>query len=122
MIKLFFMLLLMIPVSQAFGEGFILDSLPEAKQLSESTGKPILLIFGSTSCPHCHHLKDDLLSNKISGADQYILCYLNTNQDLKKEYSISMIPDSRIISKNKEVRSIKGYERSKYEKWLKNDR
>lgn len=110
---------MMLIASVSFGEGFILDSLSEAKKLSESTRKPILLIFGSESCPHCHHLKDDILGNKIPSADQYIVCYLNINKDLKKEYSISAIPDSRILKKDKEIATMKGYERNKYEKWLK---
>lgn len=109
----------MLMVSNSFGEGFILDSLTEAKKISESTKKPILLILGSESCPHCHHLKDDILDNKIPSTDQYIVCYLNINKELKKEYSVSIIPDSRILKKDKEIAAIKGYERSKYEKWLK---
>ena len=105
----------------ALADGFILDSLTEAKKLSESTGKPILLIFGTESCPHCEFLKNDLLDNKIPSADKFIICYLglDKNKDLKKEYSVSMIPDSRVVKKNKETSSIKGYDRTKYEKWLK---
>ena len=101
-------------------DGFILGSLAEANKLAESTGKPVLLILGTKSCPHCEFLKNDLLKSKISSADKFIICYLglDKNKDLKKQYSVSMIPDSRILKNNKEISSIEGYNRTKYEKWL----
>lgn len=103
-------------------EGFILSSIEETLQLSEETGKTPLIIFGSDDCRYCLKLKKDLLDNKIPEMDRYIICYVNikTNPEYKKEYKISLIPDSKILV-NKEVKySMTGYSLENYKKWLKN--
>jgi thioredoxin-related protein len=123
MIKiLLFILMLFISTAANATEGFIIDSLEEAQRLSDSTGKSVLLILGAESCFHCERLKTDILTDQIPDSDRYIICYLglDENPDLKKKYSVSMIPDSRILKKNKTITTIKGYDRTKYSKWLKN--
>ena len=102
---------------------FILTSLKDAEFLSESTGKPILLIFGTKSCKFCTELKSDLFSEPLKSAtDKYIICYLDLdeNQELKDKYNIGLIPDSMVIKNGKEISRLKGYTSKNYERWIKN--
>lgn len=115
----------MIPPLAYADNTFILDSIEDAQSLSEKTKQPVLLIFGADYCEYCVRLKQDIiLGNLSSGIDQYIICYINLtkNSDLIKEYNISNMPDSRIIKSNKEISSFKGYSKTKYLAWLKNDK
>ncbi len=106
-------------------DNFILDSLGEAVSLSESTKQPILLIFGADYCRYCVNLKKNIIDLELSPEiDKYIICYIDIkiHSDLKKQYSVSTIPDSRIIIDNKQQKSIIGYNRQKYISWLKYDK
>ena len=105
-----------------FADSFILNSLPEAQKLSQQTQQPILLIFGSESCNFCSFLKNDLDSVLKKDVENFIVCYLDIKSDpeLKKQYNVTLIPDSRIISNDKTVFSIKGYNQKNYKKWLEN--
>lgn len=105
-----------------FADTFILNSLAEAQILSKETRKPILLIFGAESCDYCSLLKNDLNSVLKKDVDNFIVCYLDlkSNPELKKEYNVSLIPDSRIISNGKINSAIKGYKSKDYRKWLEN--
>lgn len=106
-------------------EGFILNSIDEAKILSRTTERPILLIFGAEYCSYCVSLKQNILNLNLSPEiDQYIICYIDIkiHTDLKKQYSVSTIPDSRIIINNQETKSVIGYNQKKYRNWLKDDR
>lgn len=108
--------------STSYG-GFILDSLDEAKELSKSTKQPILVIFGSDNCSFCTQLKNDISNGQLTTAlDPYIICYidLKNNASYKEKYSISIMPDSRILSKDKETSKATGYTKEKYIQWLKN--
>lgn len=120
MIRLFLATILWFASSPILAEGFIIDSLQEAQKISESTNKPILVIFGTESCTYCGYLKRDILHNKLPETDEYIICSINIdkNENLQKEYKVSAIPDSRIFRRFKETGSIKGYDRPKYIKWL----
>jgi thioredoxin-related protein len=105
-------------------DSFILHSLTEANRLSATTKKPVLLIFGSESCRYCNMLKKDILIYELSPSiDKYIVCYIDTdkNPEFKNKYNVSVIPDSRILSHNKEIRKNKGYSKYKYIKWLNNE-
>jgi thioredoxin-related protein len=117
-----FALGLMLAVASA-NDSFVLTSFKDAKFLSESTEKPILLIFGTNSCKFCTELKSAIFVEPLKSAtDKYIICYLDLdeNPELKQEYDISIIPDSRIIKNNKQISGIKGYTASNYLKWLNN--
>lgn len=102
-------------------ETFIMRDIGDAQRISNSLNKPMLLIFGTDDCRFCNLLKDDILSFNLSPAiDKYIICYIdvNNNEDLKKKYDISVIPDSRIIFQDKTKSRIKGYSKNKYNEWL----
>ena len=104
-------------------DGFILDSLSEARLLSKRTNRPVLLIFGAEYCTYCSPLKSDILSHKLSPeADNYIVCYIDIKNmpNTKDEYGVSIIPDSRIYLDDMEVSSLKGYGIKKYRSWLQN--
>lgn len=101
----------------------ILSSLDNAKILSKETGKPILLIFGEDYCMYCVKLKNDLLSLNLSPeTDDYIVCYIDIKKHpgLKRQYGVSVIPDSRIIKDGVQIQSNKGYSVQRYRTWLKN--
>lgn len=105
-----------------FADTFILNSLAEAQTLSKETQKPILLIFGADSCDFCSLLKNDLNSVLKKDVDNFIVCYLDlkSNPELKRQYNVTLIPDSRIISNEKTNTVIKGYKQKDYKKWLEN--
>jgi thioredoxin-related protein len=101
---------------------YIVDSLPEAQQISSQTQQPILVIFGSDSCVFCDKLKTDINNQTlIEYIDPYIVCYVDLNEypQYKGEYKITIIPDSRILSNNKMVSKAQGYSKDKYIDWLK---
>lgn len=108
--------------SSVFADSFVLDSLTEAQKFSKETQKPILLIFGTDSCKFCSLLKNDLDSVLKKDVDNLIVCYLDLKSDpeLKKQYNVSLIPDSRIISNGKTNSVIKGYKQQEYKRWLEN--
>jgi thioredoxin-like negative regulator of GroEL len=98
--------------------------LDEAESLSKTTRKPVLLILGADYCAYCHKLKDDLLNTDLKDSvDSYIVCYIDIEKhhDLKAKYSVSILPHSRITKIDGSVRSIEGYSKTLYQKWLKND-
>ena len=102
-------------------DGFILDSIDATHRLSRETGKPILIIFGADDCKFCNALKQDILDNNLSPEiDKYIICYIDIkkNPELKNEYAVSVIPDSRILINGKETNRTKGYSKTNYMKWL----
>jgi thiol-disulfide isomerase/thioredoxin len=115
-------ILLLLFSATGFSDTFVLNSLTEAKNLSKKMNKPILLIFGMDSCNFCISLKKDLNSVLKKDVDNFIVCYLDvkSNQDLKKEYDINLIPDSRIILDEKTSSIIKGYRTKDYKEWLQN--
>ena len=100
---------------------FILDSFEQTNRLSQETNKPALIIFGSDDCKFCNLLKQDILDYKLSPSiDRYIICYIDIkkNPELKNEYDVSVIPDSRILINGKETNRTKGYSKTNYIKWL----
>lgn len=104
-------------------DSFMLDSIPEAEKLSQSTGQPILLVFGADYCGYCNKLKTDILDKKVGLAlNRYIICYvdLTKNSDYKEKYNISIIPDSRIIVDGKQVSKMQGYSRTDFTRWIEN--
>jgi thioredoxin-related protein len=122
-IYLLFILSTILTVASA-NDSFILTSVEEANQLSKETNRPALIIFGSDYCRFCESLKNDILSSKLTPhTDKYIVCYIDIkkNLEIKNQYNISTIPDSRIFINEKQKKKIIGYSKENYIKWLSND-
>jgi len=120
MMYLLFFIAILATVTSA-NDTFILNSIEETKRLSKLTNKPALIIFGADYCKFCNNLKEDILNNELSPIiDNYIICYIDikSSPELKTEYDISMIPDSRMFIDNKEISRIKGYNIKNYKKWI----
>lgn len=125
MMKMFLTIMIFIALASSLyaDSNFMLSSFDEAKLLSSETDKPILLIFGANYCNHCAALKKDIQSSQLSQmTDKYIICYVDIteNNDLKTEFGVSIVPDTRIINRGIQKHSIKGYNIQKYMLWLKN--
>lgn len=107
--------------SIASANDYILSSIDETLKLSQNSGKPALVIFGSENCKFCDLLKQEILDKNY--VDNYIVCYLDiskdTNKSLKDKYKIHIVPDSRIFINNIETNRLKGFEKNKYIDWLK---
>lgn len=125
MIKIIYLLFavgLLMTIASA-NDSFIVTSLKDAQELAYATDKKILLIFGTEGCPYCVKLKNELFTEPLKAAiDPYIVCYLDLdkNKELKQEYNIGMIPDSRILKNNREISRLKGYSKDRYVDWLNN--
>lgn len=101
----------------------IVDDLQVAQSLSESTGQPLILIFGAKSCAFCELLKKDIDDGYfLMQLDGTIVCYVDVTrrQDLIDKYKIKSLPDTRYIVNGDQRAYIVGYDRKKYEKWLSN--
>lgn len=101
----------------------MVNSLEDAMALSESTKMPVLVIFGADWCGYCKILKKEISSGEMNKElDNYIICYIDTdkNKDLKKEFNVRSLPDSRIFIDKKETSQYKGYDKNKYKKWIEN--
>lgn len=123
MVKIIYLLFFLAVLVTAIdaNEGFILDSIEEANRLSQSTNKPLLMVFGAEYCQFCNNLKQDIINGKLSPEiDPYIICYIDVknNTEAKTEYGVSLIPDSRIWINNREVSKNKGYSLDNYRGWL----
>lgn len=84
------------------------NSLEDAVVLQKSIEHDILLIFSSDKCTYCNILKKDLEDMNI---ENKIICIvdIDKNMNIKKQYRVSVIPDTRIISKGKDIKRIVGY-------------
>lgn len=94
-----------------------------AQSLSESTGQPLVLIFGAKSCMFCESLKKDISDGYfLMQLDGTIVCYVDVarRQDLIDKYKIKSLPDTRYIVNGDQRAYMVGYDRKKYEKWLSN--
>lgn len=99
-------------------------TLEEAVLLSESQNKPILVIFSAEWCKPCRRLKDDINFGKYNKELlNTIVCFVDIEdrQDLKQEYQIDTVPDSRILVDRIEKHRINGYNPNKYKQWLMNN-
>lgn len=111
----------------AYGENtYFAHSLEDAVALSESTGKPLLVIFSADWCKYCQVLKQELTDNDMQSAlDEYLICIVDVDErkDLKDEYKVQTLPDSRLLMKLKERSSFIGYSgKKKYLAWIRNAR
>ena len=101
----------------------IVDDLQVAQSLSESTGQPLVLIFGAKSCAFCGLLKKDIQDGYfLMQLDGKIVCYIDVTKEkeLRENYGIKSLPDTRYIVDGKQRAYMIGYDRKKYEKWLSN--
>lgn len=97
------------------------SSLEDSVALGESSSKPILIVFGAKWCIYCNKLKEDISNNLFNQElKDYIICYVDIDdrKDLKKEYNVTTIPDSRILKNKIEKSKLVGYIKPKYKKWL----
>lgn len=101
----------------------IMDDLNDAIALSESTDQPVVLIFGAKWCPYCVELKKAINNGNFARElDDKIVCYIDIDQhkDLKKEYGVKALPDTRYLVDKKEKTQIIGYGEFKFREWIKN--
>lgn len=84
------------------------DSLEDAVALQKNVQHDILLIFSSDKCVYCNVLKKELPDMNIQNK---IICIIDIdrNANLKKQYRVSIIPDTRIISDGTERKKLVGY-------------
>jgi thioredoxin-like negative regulator of GroEL len=124
MIKLLIVMIALICANNTYGsEQAFVSSLEDAIALSEDTKMPIILVFGADWCKNCVSLKQDIIKGDLLVVlDGFITCYVNIddNQELPKLYKVKNIPDSRIISGGIETKSLVGYNKTNYKKWLMN--
>ena len=103
-----------------------MNNYESAKKVSNDLGMDILLVFSADWCKYCNMLKKDLSSSVSKDELQdIIICTIDVdnNPKMKREYSVSSIPDSLFLSKNKIKSRRKGYnDLGKYLKWLKSNR
>lgn len=100
------------------------NTLEDAIALSESSNMPVLVVFSAEWCRYCSILKNDIDKGEYSKElDNHIVCFVDIDKrpDLKKEYEVISIPDSRILKKRIETKKIIGYDKVKYKRWLQND-
>jgi thioredoxin-like negative regulator of GroEL len=96
----------------------------DAIALSESSKMPVLVVFSADWCKFCSILKEDIDKGVYAKeTDKYIVCFIDIDQreDLKKEYQVSSIPDSRILKHKIEKSRLIGYDKIRYRKWLENN-
>jgi len=101
----------------------MVDNILDGIALSESSDQPLLIIFGAKWCPHCVNLKADINNGVFTKElDGKIVCYVDVDQhkDMKKQYRVTTLPDSRFLKDKKEVSIFSGYNKTKYKEWLKN--
>ena len=106
-ISLFFVMFAL--VSSAYGHPAVfVNSLEDATALQKEIDNDIILIFSSKNCSFCEKLQNDLISMNI---EDKIICVINIdkNKELKQQYGVSVVPDTRIISNGKEKKKIIGY-------------
>ena len=101
-----------------------LNSLEDSQAMSKISQKDLIVIFGSSSCKYCEELKSDINSGDFDSVlTNKIVCYVELNENnkqIKTSYKINIIPDSRFFVNDKQESKIVGYEKSKYQNWLKN--
>jgi thioredoxin-related protein len=123
-ILLLIVALVLVSVNVSYAkDSFIITSLDEATRLSEQTKQPILLIFGADYCKFCDNLKTDINNRQLNEViDNLIICYIDVdkNTELKHQYKVKAIPDSRLIKKKIQLINIVGYSKQNYIDKLKN--
>lgn len=103
-------------------DAVITKTLEDAISISENDNKPVLVIFSAEWCKPCRKLKQDINIGKYNKElNNRIICFVDIENrpDLKKEYKVDSLPDSRVLVKMIEKNRIEGYNPSVYKEWLK---
>jgi thioredoxin-related protein len=74
--KILYLFIMMIG-SIASANDYILSSIEETLKLSQNSGKPALVVFGSEDCKFCDMLKNEILDKNY--IDNYIITYICYN-------------------------------------------
>jgi thioredoxin-like negative regulator of GroEL len=91
-----------------------------ALQLSKETKQNIVIIFSADWCGACKNLKNDLPT--IAGFDNKLICILDVDEERKlaRQFKIKNLPTSIILDSDGDEQSrLIGYEKDKYQEWLK---
>lgn len=118
-------LLLCVIGGRAYGENpYFVNNLGDAIALSESSNKPILVIFGAEWCRYCKVLIDDLNNeDSMEALQNFIICSIDIDKDktISKEFKVRNLPDSRILNNKIELATYVGYNgKTKYLAWVRN--
>lgn len=103
----------------AAGDGFLINEYDVAKNLSQETKMPLLVIYSADYCAYCKLLKEEILLP--SGIDNAIICILDLedNQKLAKRMGVKKLPTSVLLDVNgKEISRKIGYNQKEYLIWL----
>jgi thioredoxin-like negative regulator of GroEL len=118
-------LLLCVIGDRAYGENpYFVDNLGDAIALSESSNKPILVVFGAEWCKYCKILIDDLNDeDSIRVLNDFIICSIDIDKDkvISQDFKVRNLPDSRILNNKIEIAAYVGYNgKKKYLTWVQN--
>lgn len=118
-------LLLCVIGDRAYGENpYFVDNLGDAIALSESSNKPILVVFGAEWCKYCKILIDDLNDeDSIRVLNDFIICSIDIDKDkaISQDFKVRNLPDSRILNNKIEIAAYVGYNgKKKYLTWVRN--
>lgn len=124
-ISIALLLLALLIGHRAYGENaYIVNDLIDAIALSESTKKPLLLVFSAKWCGPCSALHKDLDdTDMLKILDDYIICFIDIDdhKDISKEFNVKSLPDSRIIDNKVEISTYIGYHgKQKFLTWFTN--
>lgn len=103
----------------AAGDGFLINEYDVAKNLSQETKMPLLVIYSADYCAYCKLLKEEILLQ--SSIDNAIICILDLedNQKLAKRMGVKKLPTSVLLDVNgKEISRKIGYNQKEYLIWL----
>lgn len=104
---------------------YIYDNLDKALVLGDQHKRNIIIVFGAEWCPYCEVLKSDAKNNKIQPFENYIVCFIDTdnkdtNQKHLNTYRPRSLPTSILVDKDgKELSRKIGYRNKDYISWLK---
>lgn len=93
------------------------DGLPQAKSVSDRTGKPMLIVFGADYCGYCKKLDADVFANpQVSRYinEGFVPVHLDTAEDANKRAAqileVTHLPCSVILAPNADqLGRISGY-------------
>lgn len=92
----------------------VAQNFEQAKQMSQSSGKPILALFGAAWCHWCKKMEQETLTNdsvrNVVSNYVYIKIDTDTNKNLVNQYKIRGLPTTLIIdSSGKEIKKEAGF-------------
>ena len=107
--------------------------IPTGLEISEATGKPILVLFTADWCPPCRQLKKQVLTDRSVSRylhDQFVLVKIDLterggpNQSVASEFGVQGIPTMFVFDQNANMIDsvVGGIPKSQFESWIKNCR